>query len=334
MVFSFVIDNYINKYLPQSQLHKLPKPLAYFLGYHDPPHPRRPIPDYLLWSEIMIGSFAALALIMGIFKSPNVLTTHHHAPMLLASYAASAILTFNTNQVPLAQPRNVLFGHFSASLIGISIQKLFSLSSRGRANYWASGALSVAVSSVVMSILNCVHPPAGASAVLPSLDPQVREMSWWFLALQVISSVLIITVACITGNVIRSYPVYWWYPDRVNLKRATRADVEKELGAEEKEIDKESSEETEELGTRLSRIDHSSMIVISPDSVIVPEVMNLDEIDVDWLKMLQLKLAGNAEVESRRESIARRESRTIRESHSMRGESATRTRTGASSSSP
>ena len=88
--------------------------------------------------------------------------------MILASYGASAILCFNASQVPLAQPRNVLVGHFIASVIGLCIQKLFSLSKTGQDHYWASGALSVAVSSVAMSIGNCIHPPAGASALCPA----------------------------------------------------------------------------------------------------------------------------------------------------------------------
>ena len=44
-------------------------------------------------------------------------------------------------------------------------------------------------------------------------------MSWWFLPVQLVSSVLILSVACITGNVIRRYPVYWWTPADLGGKK-------------------------------------------------------------------------------------------------------------------
>ncbi|KAI3405107.2 hypothetical protein KGF56_002063 [Candida oxycetoniae] len=286
MAFSFVIDDYINKYIPKNQVHKLPKAISFFLGYHDPPHPRVvPLPDHVLWLEILIGSFSGLSLIMGVFINPNVFTDHHHAPMLVASYAASAILCFNTNQVPLAQPRNVFFGHFISSLVGVCISKLFGLSERGRENYWAGGALSVAISSVLMTICNCVHPPAGASAALPCVDLQIRRMSWWYLPVQVVDSLLILSVALVTGNVIRSYPVYWWSPGH-------KSSITPPPAGEEEEEEKRSSAQESEI----DRVP-SDMITISIGSIIVPERLYLDETQQDLLKMFQSKLIENAERE-------------------------------------
>ncbi|CAX40604.1 conserved hypothetical protein [Candida dubliniensis CD36] len=273
MVFKFTIDNVLNKYIPRNRLSKLPAPIARLLGAHKD----KPAPDYFIWLEILIGSFAGVALLEGVFKSPNIFRDSHHAPMILASYGASAILCFNASQVPLAQPRNVLVGHFIASLIGVCIQKLFSLSKAGQEHYWASGALSVAVSSVVMSIGNCVHPPAGASALLPSIDEQVREMSWWFLPVQLVSSVLILSVACITGNVIRRYPVYWWTP--ADLGGNKRNDLESSI-----------EEETREKPDCISIEPGAKTIFISSDKIVFPEELDLGEIDMDWLDGLKLKL--------------------------------------------
>ncbi|WLF81284.1 hypothetical protein PVL30_005081 [Lodderomyces elongisporus] len=334
MVFTFVIDNYVNKYLPRNQLHKLPRPVSFFLGYHDPPHPRSPVPDYILWLEIAIGTFSGLALIMGVFMHHNVFTDHHHAPILLASYAASAILCFNTSQVPLAQPRNVFMGHFVAALIGTCIQKLFSLSEHARDNYWASAALSVAVSSVAMSILNCIHPPAGASAVLPSIDAQIRQMSWWYLPVQLISSVLILSVALITGNIVRSYPVYWWSPGKAGKKPSTPSSSTREERIsrrgptdEEKQIESsiESSTSDAEDGAggtmNIDRATSGTMITITPDSIISPEFLDLDEVQIDWLKMLQSKLISSEEEQRRkkRRSISQN-SRSISRRTSLRRE--------------
>lgn len=316
MVFKFTIDTILDPYIPRNQVHKLPRPLAHLLGHHK--HPRKPAPDYLIWLEILISTFAGLSLIMGIFKNHNVLTDHHHAPMILASYGASAILCFNASQAPLAQPRNVFFGHFISAVIGMGIQKLFGLSHYGRLNYWASGALSVAVSSVVMAITNTVHPPAGASALLPSIDDRVRLMSWWFLPLQVITAALIITVALITGNVIRTYPVYWWSPG---------ADVGKKWKHKQEEGKQEDSKETKQEGDRgglslgekenenesgghegstpelakvklpfsfagegITEVTDTKQITITSSVIEVPEYIDLDEVEVEVLRSLQQKL--------------------------------------------
>lgn len=209
MTFKFTIDKLFNKYLPRNQTKCLPNYIGRFLGNNN--NDPTKTPDYWIWLEIMIGSFCGILLIEGVFRNHTAFTSHN-TPIIIASYGASAILCFNANGVPLAQPRNVLLGQFVASLLGVCIEKLFLLSENGRNHYYIGGALSVGVSSVVMLILNCVHPPAGASALLPFVDDSIRSMSWWYLPVQLVSSVLMIVVALITGNVMRKYPIYWWYP--------------------------------------------------------------------------------------------------------------------------
>lgn len=294
MVFKFTIDNILNPYIPENRISKLPKPIARLLGSHKDP----PRPDYYIWLEILIATFGGVGLLEGIFKNPNVFTNHHHAPIIIASYGATAILCFNASQVPLAQPRNILIGHFISSVIGLGIQKLFSLSEGGRNHYWASGALSVAISSVVMSIGNCVHPPAGASALLPSIDEQVRQMSWWYLPVQIISSVLMIAVACITGNVVRSYPVYWWSPADVGHKLSRKFGGSSGSGTgDEKDEENSVSMEEEDLaverGIRLFDVIRNpgvKTITITATEIVVPDELDLDEIDVDWLEGLHSRL--------------------------------------------
>ncbi|CAI5760346.1 unnamed protein product [Candida verbasci] len=282
MVFTFIIDDIINPYLPSLNLSKhLPRYIGRFLGYHK----LRPRHDYYLWIDIFLSTFVGILLIEGIFRSSNVFTTYHHAPIILASYGATAILTFNVNTSPLAQPRNVFFGHFIASLIGVCIQKLFSLSETGINHYYISGALSVSVASVVLTILNCAHPPAGASALLPSIDEQIRQMSWWYLPVQIISSILMIVVACIMGNIIRVYPTYWWSPLPLGQKYQ-KEEEEKEVKEGKPKVKshtfKESMEIVKESGL--------NQIIIKVDSIIIPDTLELEEIQIDWLNTLKLEL--------------------------------------------
>lgn len=288
MVFKFTVDNLTNRFIPSNQTNKLPGFIRHFLGNHK----ANPQSDYLIWLEVLISSFCGIGLLEGIFKSQTVFTGHH-APMIIASYGATAILCFNANQAPLSQPRNIFWGHFISSLVGICIQKLFSLGSGGRDNYWASGALSVGVASILMSIFNCVHPPAGASALLPSVDSEIQMMSWWYLPVQIISSLLIITVACITGNIIRSYPQYWWTPADVGNKKQQQQNQEQE---NKLEVKQKNTEEEEKFGVDVESLIYSETrdsINITSESIIIPKNIELTELDLEWLESFRTRIKNS-----------------------------------------
>ncbi|ODQ81443.1 hypothetical protein BABINDRAFT_159735 [Babjeviella inositovora NRRL Y-12698] len=270
MVFRFTIDKVVNQYIPDSVIPSFPPVIARFLGSHKP----KPRSDLLVWLDILIGSFCGIALLEAVFMPGHspIFTAEHHAPMIIASYGATAILSFNSIGAPLAQPRNILMGHFTASLIGTCISKLFGLSEAGRNNYWASGALSVGISSVAMSILNCVHPPAGASALLPSIDVGIREMSWWYLPVHLISSCLVICVALIVNNVLRAYPAYWWTPMKKEM--GSNAVVEKDLSWKE----------------MVAYDEISRGVEITGESILVPAKLGLTEEELAFLNGIRQKI--------------------------------------------
>lgn len=271
MTFHFTIDKVLNKYIPKNQISKLPRILQIPLGYHS----TSPVSDYWVWLEILIASFCGISLLEGVFKSHTVFTKHH-APMIIASYGATAILCFNSSQVPLAQPRNILFGHFISALIGVCIAKLFGLSKLLSENYWASGALSVGIASVLMSIFNCVHPPAGASALMPSIDEHVKQMSWWYLPVHIISSVLIIAVSLITGNIIRRYPVYWWYPSpQAQTPRPKSDDAQKETPAS------------------LEKENEGHAVIVNEGEIIIPKGILITEEETTLLENIKRKINSN-----------------------------------------
>lgn len=286
-MFKFTIDYWLNPYILPNQTRKLPQPLRRFLGGHTP----KPVSDYWVWLEIFIGTFCGLLLLEGVFRSSTVFTAHH-VKGVIASYGAGAILCFNANMGPLAQPRNVLCGHFIASTIGVGIQRLFALSKGGQDHYYVAGALSVAVLSVAMSILNCVHPPAGASALLPSLDPNIREIGWWYLPVQLVSSVLMISAAVITGNVIRVYPTFWWTSGKVGKqqKKAEKQETEKHAPLEkihttESELYRRDKEQR--YGVTFT---DKHTIEITKDDIFLPRGIQFDELAYGWLETLQREL--------------------------------------------
>lgn len=94
---------------------------------------------------------------------------------------ASAVLVYGAIESPLAQPRALLGGHFIASLIGVSITKLFSLlhsEQKFDELRWLAGSLSTATAIVAMQITETTHPPAGASALLAAVSPEITELGW------------------------------------------------------------------------------------------------------------------------------------------------------------
>ncbi|CAL1189704.1 unnamed protein product [Candida parapsilosis] len=261
MVFKFTIDTVLDQYVPRNQIHKLPRFIAHFLGHHK--HPHRAAPDYFIWLEILIATFSGLSLIMGVFMHHNVFTDHHHAPIILASYGATAILCFNASQVPLAQPRNILLGHFISSTIGVGIQKLFSLSHGGRSNYWASGALSVAISSVVMAITNTIHPPAGL-------------------------------VHCAGQKIVKQskkqQPVEASKKEGDHVPTSIGDKDEMSFhGKDGHDLTKMQSRFTL-TGAGIDEVANAKNIIITSTSIVVPENLDLGEVEVDLLRSLQQKL--------------------------------------------
>lgn len=274
-MYKFDIDKYLNPYLWPNQVHRVPKPVDRFLGAMT----RKDVPDYLLWIDILVGTFCGIAIIEGVFKSHTVFS-NHNGPLIVASYGASAILCFNVSASPLAQPRNLVMGQFVSSLIGLCIQKLFLLSQLSRDHYWAGGALSVALLSVAMSILNCVHPPGGASALLPSVDEGIRLMSWWYIPVQIVSSLLMLAVACLFGGLVRSYPTYWWTPKEVGPPHAPTPSP----------ADVVSAVELCSLKHNFQYDGDPGQLVIAEDWVTLPANLVLSELEKTYIEDFQKRL--------------------------------------------
>lgn len=129
---------------------------------------------------------------------------------------ASAVLVYGAIESPLGQPRALIFGHFFSALVGVCITKLFSLVSAAKFESlrWLAASLSAAIATVVMQITETTHPPAGATALLPAVDEAVWEISWYYLPIVLLSSVIILFVALVVNNIQRRYPTFWISPPK------------------------------------------------------------------------------------------------------------------------
>lgn len=118
-------------------------------------------------------------------------------------------------QAPLAQPRALLGGHFLSVLVGICITKLFSLipsTTKFDSLRWLAVSLSTAIAIVVMQVTDTTHPPAGATVLLPAVDMDVWNLSWYFLPVVLLSSTMLLAVALLLNNIQCVYPTFWITP--------------------------------------------------------------------------------------------------------------------------
>jgi hypothetical protein len=289
----FDIDVYINPFIPSPRLDLLPKALSWFLGYRSRPQPR--IGNVLVWFWAFIGAFTGILVVEAVFMSPWLKS--EGAPIIIGSLVfpppssrlhkanrydhqgAAAILHYNTITSPLAQPRNAIISQLLASVLGVSITKLFQLSPHFQSLRFVAGALAVGLTSVVMGITNTIHPPAGATALLAATSPDIEKLGWFLIPLVLIGSTLMLAVACVMNNIQRQYPMYWWTPVRLPVQKR-EGDLETQ--SPEKTSDKKGV--SEEIEYR------DEEIVISARHVVIPEWITLGVEQRALLEVIQSQL--------------------------------------------
>jgi len=109
---------------------------------------------------------------------------------LAASFGSSMVLLFGFPESPFAQPRNVFFGHFVTTLVGVIFVNLIPLP------IYINIALAVGIGIFFMILLNVVHPPAGGNPVMVIIG----SVSYDYLIFPIISGCFIIILLAIIVN--------------------------------------------------------------------------------------------------------------------------------------
>mmetsp|Transcript_20448 Transcript_20448/g.29997 ORF Transcript_20448/g.29997 Transcript_20448/m.29997 type:complete len:130 (+) Transcript_20448:567-956(+) len=115
---------------------------------------------------------------------------------------------------PLAQPRNVFFGHLIAGVIALLLDYL--CNPKFDLNYippWVAAPLCPGFSMGLQAKLGILHPPSCSACVIYTMGlPHIKNIGWYYLACPLLlDSVILILIACIFNNLSedRSYPLYW-----------------------------------------------------------------------------------------------------------------------------
>lgn len=121
-------------------------------------------------------------------------------PWLIASMGASAVLTFVLPASPLAQPWPVIGGHLASAIVGLLCHTLL-----GPA--WFTAALAVGAAIAAMSLLRCLHPPAGGTVLLTALPgPAIAALGWHFLLVPLALNLALLVLGAIAFNRLTGHP--------------------------------------------------------------------------------------------------------------------------------
>lgn len=122
--------------------------------------------------------------------------------LLLPSFGATAVLVYAACHVPMAQPKNVIGGHFISALMGVLVYHLFG-------NVWWAISLAVTLAIVAMTITHTLHPPGGATAFVAVYTQQ----DFMFIISPVlIGAVALVVIALLVNNLSHKckYPIHWF----------------------------------------------------------------------------------------------------------------------------
>lgn len=225
--WGFDIDRYLNPFLPPPPWRHLPEPVSRFFGYRVAKPPNWGNLSVIFWA--FIGVFCGISLIAVVSRNIPAFEGHG-APIIIGSFGAAAVLEFYSIESPLAQPRNAIVGQLLASLVGVSICKLFLLSGNFDQVRWVGGALACAAATAVMALTKTVHPPAGATALLAVVDDKVVRLGWFLVPVVLCGCGLMLVVALLVNNIQRQFPMYWWTPE--DLRATTLPWVRRDVDLE------------------------------------------------------------------------------------------------------
>jgi CBS-domain-containing membrane protein len=119
----------------------------------------------------------------------------------MGSFGASIFLVMAAPDLPFAQPRSVLAGHFLASAIGLVCFHFIGES-------WLVMGFALGLTTITMLFFRVAHPPAGSNPVAIFLTGP----DWIFLFTPTLAGALIIVTLGVVYNNLwrgRSYPKYW-----------------------------------------------------------------------------------------------------------------------------
>ena len=165
---------------------------------------------------VILFAVSAGAVALGIITAVAYLTD---LPLVFPPLAASAFIIFYTPMSERASPKNVILAHTMGLLAGLSslllLRALFPESDILNPSHMsflrvATIGLAMALSSALMILLKCVHPPAAATALIAAMGYIISaaQVSGFIAAV-----VLLVLEAFLVNRVLGGIPYPCWRYD-------------------------------------------------------------------------------------------------------------------------
>ncbi|MDN4543702.1 HPP family protein [Pseudomonas sp. C32] len=150
------------------------------------------------WSRAAIGM--ALGTLLSVWLCSQVFGMQV-AQHLIGPLGASAVLLFAVSSGALAQPWSIMGGYLCAGVLALLVAHFL-----GRT--LGTACLAAGMALILMCCLRCLHPPAGALALILVLaDPATIAMDWKALAPVMLSAATMLLSALAYNNLTRvRYP--------------------------------------------------------------------------------------------------------------------------------
>lgn len=166
---------------------------------------------YVLYRETLINAKEHFWAFLGSFVGLGIIAYLQYGKLLesdfvflIGSFGASCVLVYGVIESPLAQPRNLIGGHFISAIIGVTIQKLIP------DILWLAAPLAVALSIILMQITKTLHPPGGATALIAVTgSTQIKALGYLYVIFPVLLGTLILFFTALIFNNMttnRQYP--------------------------------------------------------------------------------------------------------------------------------
>jgi CBS domain-containing membrane protein len=177
--------------------------------------------------EKIRSGFAALAGILLLGLALRLLPLSGYPPAMLASMAAAAVLLYAAPHSPMAQPWPLVGGNLLSGMVGWACSLFIP-------DPVLAAACAVGIAVLVMHLLNCLHPPGAATAMILVLNAGAfHPHGWHWVAVTVLANTLLsLLLAVGINNLIpgRRYPGHHGHVPQRSRLHVPGSPVEVETG--------------------------------------------------------------------------------------------------------
>jgi CBS-domain-containing membrane protein len=154
----------------------------------------------LSWLGAFIGIGAVAIIQSRLFEGTDFV-------LMIGSFGASAVLVYGAIKSPLAQPRNLVGGHFVSAVVGVAAFKIL------QAQPEVAAASAVATAIAIMHATKTLHPPGGATALIAVIGGQkIHSLGFLYAVVPAAAGAVILLIVALLFNNIpktRKYPEFW-----------------------------------------------------------------------------------------------------------------------------